>query len=159
MSEKSLKYRQYLEKFEDCPSSDFVEVDRPAYRWVKGVATSADFVPVNIEREPPPRMLDDADKMCMAYGLSMFDSWANSMAKFEKEYARRRPHQRAQFVEDKGGFIACVQLTRDDGLADEPNPKNHGHFTFHEYERARLVQNVLNVQRIFDDNGEFELHR
>jgi hypothetical protein len=81
MTDKKLKYLKYLEKFKDCPSSDFIEVDRDAYRWANSPVTPNDFVPINIISEPPARMLDDSDKMCMAYGLSMFNSLINSHRK------------------------------------------------------------------------------
>lgn len=72
MTKKILKYKQYLEKFPDCPSSNFNEVERDAYRWPNNPLSPNDFIPVNLISEPPPRLLDDSDKMCKAYGLSMF---------------------------------------------------------------------------------------
>lgn len=76
---KKFKYRQYLEKFPNCPSSDFEEVEREAYRWTHKPISPSDFTPVNLIKEPPPRMLDDSDKICMGYGLSMFDTLSNSL--------------------------------------------------------------------------------
>lgn len=105
MTQKKLKHIQYLEKFKDCPSSDFKEVDRDAYRWTQNQIISIDFIPVNIIGVPPARILDDTDEMCMAYGLSMFDSLQNSINKYQKEYIKRRQHQREQFIQDKGTFI------------------------------------------------------
>ena len=157
MTEKKLKYIQYLEKFKDCPPSDFKEVDRDAYRWTQNPVTSNDFIPVNIIGEPPARILDETDKMCMAYGLSMFDSLKNSINKYQKEYKKRRQHQREQFIKDKGNFIAFLKLSKNDGLADEPNEENFGHFTFHEYYKTELEKKVLNLYNIFLDNGEFNI--
>lgn len=157
MTEKKLKYLQYLEMFKDCPSSDFKEVDRDAYRWTRNPVTSNDFIPINIISEPPPRMLDDSDKMCMGYGLSMFDTLKNSINKYQKEYKKRRPHQREQFIQDKGSFIALVRLGINDGLADEPNPDNFGHFTFYEYYQAELINKVSYLYNIFLDNGELNI--
>lgn len=157
MTEKKLKYLQYLEKFKDCPSSAFKEVDRDAYRWTRSSVTSNDFIPINIISEPPPRMLDDSDKMCMAYGLSMFDTLENSIKKYQKEYKKRRQHQREQFVQDKGSFISMVNLSKNDGLADEPNQNNFGHFTFHEYYQTELKNKVLYLYDIFLENGEFSI--
>lgn len=157
MTEKKLKYIQYLEKFKDCPPSDFKEVDRDAYRWTQNPVTTNDFIPVNIIGEPPARILDETDKMCMAYGLSMFDSLKNSIIKYQKEYKKRRQHQREQFIKDKGNFIAFLKLSKNDGLADEPNEENFGHFTFHEYYKTELEKKVLNLYNIFLDNGEFNI--
>jgi hypothetical protein len=157
MTEKKLKYIQYLEKFKDCPPSDFKEVDRDAYRWTQNPVTLNDFIPINIIGEPPARILDETDKMCMAYGLSMFDSLKNSIDKYQKEYIKRRQHQREQFIQDKGNFIALLKLSKNDGLADEPNEGNFGHFTFHEYDQTELEKNVLNLYNIFLDNGDFNI--
>ena len=112
---------------------------------------------MNIIGEPPARILDDTDKMCMAYGLSMFDSLKNSIDKYQKEYIKRRQHQREQFIQDKGNFIALLKLSKNDGLADEPNEGNFGHFTFHEYDQTELEKNVLNLYNIFLDNGDFNI--
>jgi hypothetical protein len=48
-------------------------------------------------------------------------------------------------------------LSKNDGLADEPNEGNFGHFTFHEYDQAELEKNVLNLYNIFLDNGDFNI--
>jgi hypothetical protein len=157
MTEKKLKYLQYLEKFKDCPSSGFKEVNREAYRWTRNPVTSNDFIPVNIIGEPPPRILDDTDKMCMGYGLSMFDSLEHSVRKYRKLYDKLRQHQREQFIQDKGNFIALLNLSKNDGLADDPNKGNFGHFTFHEYYHTELQKKVLSVYNIFLDNGEFTI--
>lgn len=157
MTQKKLKHIQFLEKFKDCPSSDFKEVDRDAYRWTQNPITSTDFIPVNIIGVSPARILDDTDKMCMAYGLSMFDSLKNSINKYQKEYIKRRQHQREQFIQDKGNFIALLKLSKNDGLADEPNEGNFGHFTFHEYYQTELEKKVLNLYNIFLDNGDFNI--
>src|SRR5690606_30122951 len=155
MTEQKLKYLQYLEKFKDCPSSDFKEVDRDAYRWTKNPVTPHDFIPINVISQPPPRMLDDTDKMCMGYGLSMFDSLKNSIDKYKKQYKRYRKHQREQFVQDKGCYIAKLSVCKNDEMADEPNEYNYGHFTFHEYQYTHLEHKVLKLYNIFLDNGEF----
>lgn len=157
MTEKKLKYLQYLEKFKDCPSFDFTEVDRDAYRWTNTPVTSNDFIPVNILSEPPPRMLDDFDKMCMGYGLSMFNSLINSLSKYQKEYKKRRSHQKEQFIQDKGSYIALIKLTKNDGIADEPNEDNYGHFTFHQYSHTSLEFKVSTLYNISKDNGEFNI--
>lgn len=157
MTDKKLKYLKYLEKFKDCPSSDFIEVDRDAYRWANSPVTPNDFVPINIISEPPARMLDDSDKMCMAYGLSMFNSLINSHRKYQKEYNKRRQHQRVQFIQDKGSHITLIKLTKNDGIANEPNEDNFGHFTFHEYSHTSLDFKVSTLYNIFKDNGEFNI--
>jgi len=157
MTDKKLKFKQYLEKFPDCPSADFIEVERAAYRWTNNPLSVNDFIPINLISEPPPRMLDDSDRMCLAYGLSMFDTLLNSLSKFQKEHNKRRPHQREQFKQDKGSHISLIKLTKDDGIADIPNDRNYGHFTFHEYSKTNLQAKILTFYNIFKENGEFNV--
>ena len=95
--------------------------------------------------------------MCMGYGLSMFDSLMNSINKYQKEYKKRREHQKEQFIKDKGSYITLLNLSKNDGIADKPNSENFGHFTFHEYYHARLENKVLNLYNIFLVNGEFNI--
>lgn len=157
MKEKKLKYKEYLGNFPNCPSPDFIEVERDAYRWTHHPLFVNDFIPVNLINEPPARMLDDSDKMCIAYGLSMFSSLINSLTKYQLEYKKRRPHQKEQFKEDKGNYIALIKLMMSDGVADIPNETNYGHFTFHEYSETSLENRVSNFQNIFKENGEFNI--
>lgn len=155
--EKKLKYLLYLEGFNDCPPSLFKEVDVNAYRWTRNPVSSNDFIPLNISSSPPPRMLDQSDKMCMGYGLSMFNTLENALDKYKKEFLKRRQHLRKQFIQDKGDFVAMLNLSKTDGQADEPKQDNFGHFTFHEYYHAELEKKVVHLYCIFTDNGEFNV--
>jgi hypothetical protein len=157
MMEKKLKYQKYLQDFKNCPPVHFAEVDRYAYRWTKEMVTSNDFLPINIMHEPPPRILDDSDKMCMAYGLSMFDALTNSLSKYRKEYKKRRSHQKVQFIQDRGSCIAELILHPDDGLADQPNRDNFGHFTFYEYQHTHLENKIISLYKVFLENGDHNI--
>lgn len=155
METEKLKYQKLLEQFPDCPGNEFEEVEKEAYRWVHKPLTDTDFLPVNIISEPPPRMLDDSDKMCRGYGLSMFDTFEDALGKYKKIFKKLRSHQRVQFKEGKGNYIALLALTKDMGIADEPNERNYGHFTFYEYANTDLQKNVSDLNEIFKENGEF----
>ncbi len=152
---KKLKYQEYLQKFKDCPTIDFVEVDKDAYRWTHNPVTVDDFLPVSINE--PQRILDKSDLKCMSYGLSMFDTLSNSILKYKTLYDKSRPLQKKQFIEDKGNFIALIKLGKNDGIADEPNQSNFGHFTFHEYSNINLQFKVLTLHNIFNEDGAFNI--
>ncbi|WP_027002515.1 hypothetical protein [Hugenholtzia roseola] len=154
MKDKKLKYAQYLQKWQDCPAANFAETDKIAYRWVKIPITLNDFLPIHVISEPPPRILDDSDKMCSGYGLSLFDTLSNAASRYQKIYHKLRPHQREQFKIDKGTSIAFLRLEKEDGLSDTAN--DYGHFTFHEYENAELEKKVLETYTIFKQDGTFE---
>ncbi|TZF85001.1 hypothetical protein FW774_08525 [Pedobacter sp. BS3] len=116
-----------------------------------------DFKPINLINEPPARMLEDTDKICMGYGLSMFDTLNNSVKKYRKLYNNLRSYQKEQFKQDKGSYVTCLNLLATDGVADSPNESNFGHFTFHEYSETNLESKVLKLFSIFNENGEFNL--
>ncbi len=157
MQAKKLKYKEYLEKYKNCPTSDFIEVERDAFRWTGTDVSLEDFIPVNIKRKPPARILDDSDKMCMAYGLSMFDTLNNALKKYFKLYKKQRIHQQEHFKQDKGTKIAMINLTKNDGIADLPNKNNFGHFTFHEYKETNLVGKISDLYSVFKSNGDFNI--
>ncbi len=152
MAAKTLKYERYLEEFPNCPPAGFKEVEREAFRWTHNPLAANDFIPINIISEPPARMLDELDKMCMGYGLSLFDSLENSKLKYKKLHKNLRPHQKEQFKQDKGDCIAYLTLSMNHGIADIPN-KNNGHFTLHEYSGTNIESEVLNFFDIFNDDG------
>lgn len=155
MVSKKLKYLELLKEFPDCPSKDFEEINCHAYRWTKSPVNAADFIPLNISDDPPQRILDDTDKMCIGYGLSMFDTLENSFNRYKRLYNNHRELQRGHFKEDKGTHIAEVELNEINGIANKPN--RMGHFTFHEYENTQLETQVISVTNIFKENGEFNI--
>lgn len=93
MLDKKLKYQSFLEKFPACPSENFSNVEIKAFRWVHQPININDFLPLNIIQSPPIRILDNNDLMCIAYGLSMFDSIENACTKYKKQYFSKRKHQ------------------------------------------------------------------
>jgi hypothetical protein len=153
MNRKKLKYQELLAEFPNCPPSQFEEVKRVAFRWVHKPIISTDFQPLNIIKEPPQRMLEDSDKMCMGYGLSVFDTFENSVERYKAIFKKIRKHQKEQFKEDKGDCVASLILSKADGIADNPN--KHGYFTFYEYLDIDLEESVEQSFEIFKDNGEF----
>lgn len=102
-------------------------------------------------------MLDKSDKMCMGYGLSMFDTLVNSILKYRHLYGKFRHHQKEQFKQDKGSYVALVRLRMSDGVADMPNERNYGHFTLHEYAEVSLESKVSNFYEIFDKDEEINI--
>jgi hypothetical protein len=154
MINKKMKYDELLNKFPNCPALHYQEVSRPSFRWIIGEKHVNNFIPINLISAPPPKMLDESDKMCMGYGLSFFDSFSNAFEKYKSLYSRKREHQREQFREDKGTIIATITIKNDDGIADEPNYNNYGHFTFHEYHATDLNHKIEQITSIFESYGK-----
>jgi hypothetical protein len=150
---KKLKYQRYLSAFPDCPPGHFQEVSRLSFRWVFGMENENNFQPLNLKPNPPQRILDETDMMCMGFGLSFYDSLKNAFGRYKSLYQKRRAHQRPQFINDKGAFIAAVSLDSHSGIADEPNITNYGHFTFHEYELINLNDKITKLTSIFESDG------
>jgi hypothetical protein len=154
MLSKKLKYLEYLNKYPDCPPQNFKEVSRVSFRWIIAADHPNNFTPLNLGQEPPARMLDETDKMCKGYGLSFFDSLDNAFERYKSLYQKKRQHQREQFKEDKGTLIGEIKIDKADGIANEPDVYNYGHFTFHEYNDTNLNSKPANITNIFEQDGE-----
>jgi len=153
MLNKKLKYESYLSNFNNCPSIDFKEISGGFFRWTKLKGSENNFLPLSIMKKPPQRLLDDQDKICISYGLSFFDSKQNAFNKYTDIYNKqKREHLKELFKDEKGTYIALVNIKEEDGIADKPNEKN-GHFTFHEYHDTDLSIRMYNEVSIFETNG------
>ncbi|MCK5719175.1 MAG: hypothetical protein KAH84_04400 [Thiomargarita sp.] len=153
MHSKKFKYQEYLKKYQNCPPEYYQEINMVAYRWVHNTIHKNDFMPINLINDPPPRMLDETDKMCMGYGLSLFNTSLNAISKYKSIYSKKRKHLKIKFIEDVGNAVAKIEIKKD-GVGNKPNLKNFGHFTFHEYENRNLANRIVYKTKIlFDKNG------
>jgi len=151
---RPFKYSDLLRQYSNCPPDDYKELSKLAFRWVHNHAQHEnDFKPLNLIKTPPPRMLDDSDKMCMGYGLSWFNTCEEAIKKYETLYHKLRAKQKINFQEEKGDTIAQIHLDVRDGKGSDPN--NEGHFTFHEYVETNLSTKIVNFTAIFDEHGNF----
>ena len=134
----------------------YKNIDIKCFRWVFKDNLSDSFIPMNIIKEPPPRMLDDTDLMCKGYGLSLFDTFENGINRFKALYQKKRNVSHEDFLKDKGDSIAYLDLSEiGTGIYGDLNTQN-GHFTFHEYDGIDLSEKVVNITNIFDSNGDFK---
>lgn len=152
---RKLKYQKYLDEFANCPPNYYKERTENAFRWVFQNRLSDSFMPLNRIKEPPQRMLDDSDIMCKGFGLSFFDTYAHACARYEALYKRKRGLSHDVFMADKGDSIAELEMTENEGIFGDVNDAN-GHFTLHEFEETDLTKNVLMIEDIFEENGEFK---
>jgi hypothetical protein len=155
MNLKRLKYAVALNEFPNCPPMTYKELNESAFRWVFRDNLAASFLPLNVIKEPPQRMLDEADLMCKGFGLSLFDTFDHANARYLALYKRKRGISHDDFVAEKGDAIAELVLTGEEGLFGDKNEAN-GHFTFHEFETTDLTKNVLSMDDIFERNGNFK---
>ncbi|WP_184549072.1 hypothetical protein [Mucilaginibacter sp. FT3.2] len=157
MLNKKLKYKQFLENYTDCPSEDFKEISGNFCRWISINDYENNFKPLNIITNPPQRLLNDSDKLCMGYGLSFFDSPQNALNRYSTLFEKqKRAHLKEIFKTDKGTQIAVIKIEHEDGLANEPNATN-GHFTFHEYELVEFKEKIKSRINIFADDGTINI--
>lgn len=153
MKNKILKYKEYLDRFPNCPSDDFSNENSESYRWVNKRPTNNDFIPLNLIKEPPPRVLEDSDLMCIGYGLSFFDSLIKAYEKYLNLYNKKREHLKVIFISDYGNSIAKININKSDGLKGNHNTET-GHFTFHIYDHCDLTSQIIEILNIFDENGK-----
>jgi hypothetical protein len=149
MESKLLKYKGYLERYEDCPSSDYRELSAILSRWVHDEIYEADLKPLNMVL--PLRELDSDDLKCMGYGLSLFSSKDNARKKYLDRYNRLNDFQQEIYIKEKGTFIAQLHVLKDDGIGNEPNKA--GHITFHEYVNTNLKDRIIEITSIFVEDG------
>jgi hypothetical protein len=154
MNDKKFKYQELLAKFPNCPPADYIEIENGAFRWIHGKDHENNFKPINLISDPPPRMLDETDNMCKGFGLSLFDSIENAYKKYKELYCKKREHQREDFINEKGRYIATLKLLCSDGVAGSFSKS--GHFTFHEYESTNLKNRMeSSFFSIFGADGKF----
>jgi hypothetical protein len=124
------KYSTHLQSSDDCPPNDYRELNIKAFRVVyTDPPGDACFLPVALKK-PSRRNTKEDSQNCKAFGLSFFtteDSLRKTMRKV-KEHTKN-------IDQSIGTKIAEGKLEHSDGVA-EPNP--NGHFTFHEYQNAKL---------------------
>jgi hypothetical protein len=60
-----------------------------------------------------------------------------------------------EFIEGKGNAIAELMINETDGKLGDLDEIS-GHFTFHAYETTNLINNILKMEDIFDENGNFK---
>jgi hypothetical protein len=152
---RKLKYQKYLDEFPNCPPIHYKELKENAFRWVFRHRLSDSFMPLNVTKVPPQRMLDDSELMCKGFGLSFFDTYAHAFARYEALYKRKRGVSHKAFMLEKGDSIAELEIIENEGIFGDINDEN-GHFTFHEFEETSLTKNVLTIEDIFDNNGKFK---
>jgi hypothetical protein len=113
-----LKYQQYLDLYNNCPPVLYNSETEMGYRWVKKNNLKDSFLPLNLMKEPPPRMLDNSDLMCKGYGLSFFDSEDNSLSQYKSLYKMKRGLSYEDFVSEKGDTIAYLEIKEQGILGD-----------------------------------------
>ncbi|HYV90386.1 MAG TPA: hypothetical protein VE978_01325 [Chitinophagales bacterium] len=156
MWRKKLKYEEYLKQFPNCPPAYYLEIEGLFFRWVHSSILPEDFTPLGLVSETPQRILDDSDKSCMSYGLSLFNSPANALYRYKKLIKNMRgKFQREKFKQEKGNTIASVAIQNDEGVAGDMSQET-GHFTFHEYEGTNFAIKCQNLTGIFTEHGEIK---
>ena len=155
MNATELKYAEHLDKTSNCPPNIYVALDVNSFRWVFQNRLQDSFTPLNLIKEPPQRILDDTDLLCKGFGLSFFDTFDNSEKRYKALYKRKRGLSHNEFIAEKGDSVAELTMNGTEGVFGDWNESN-GHFTFHEYETTDLTKNVLKMEDIFDNNGNFK---
>lgn len=150
-----MKYQSFLDKLEKCPPEIYKESSCSAFRWIFSKNINNSFVPLNLIKEPPARMIDKDDLMCKGYGLSLFNALDKGKAKYMKLYNQKRGLTHDEFIIDKGNAIAELKITENEGIFGDLNAQN-GHFTFHEYEGVDLSKKIINISNIFEKDEDFK---
>lgn len=148
---KVLKYQSYLDKYKNCPK-DCKEKDMTAYRWVHNPIIEKDFEPYLLNSEPPVRLLGADDQLCTGYALSLYKDAKSAIKVYIDKYNKQdREKKRIKYIERLGDSTAKLNITKDDGISD--NPKYDGHFNFFEYKECNLLKSVSEILHNFAKDG------
>jgi hypothetical protein len=91
----------------------------------------------------PDQILRTKELECKAWGLSFFDTLAGA-----KESLQIWMVKIPNFGKEVGDHIATLSINPEDGIASEPERKNFGHFTFHEYICSDFTSKITNLEPI-----------
>ena len=150
--DRKLRYQKYLDKYEDCPSSDCSEREIECFRWVHKEYIENDFIPQPLMERNPPRVLDDKDTKCNSFCLSLYKDLESSKENYNSTYSRlliKKENLAEVFRRNVGDHSAKIILLKEDGISDIPNNKT-GHFSFHPYEDTKLLDKVIGIFNNFD---------
>ncbi|MGL4597124.1 MAG: hypothetical protein ACRCYO_06340 [Bacteroidia bacterium] len=145
-----LKYKGFLSKFDHCPAANFSGVSMLAFRWVHAQTHENDFKPLWLIQHPPAKALDDSDKMCSGFGLSLYTDEAKAKKHYKAVLAVKPPKLQVKFRKDKGDCIAHLRLHKADGVAGDFNAET-SHFDFHESIDTDLNVRIIKRINIFED--------
>ncbi len=149
---KVFKYQKYLQEYPDCPPKSYAETNFQVFRWVNENAINKSFLPLNLLKYPPMGF-DKTDDMCKSYGLSVFNTFENALAKYKKLYLMKGGLSHEDFIEGKGDSIALLDLKITHGVIGDLNKQ--GHLTLHEYIGTDLIETIVNITKIIDKHGKF----
>jgi hypothetical protein len=120
------KYQTYFEKLSTpCPPTEFTAQNRKAFRWIfDEIDDSDNFKPVYFKN--PKRFNDKSDEeICMAIGLSFFESLATA----EKRFYQLKKRLGGEAFKILGSQITEGFLNEEDGVSGKTDA--NGHSTHH----------------------------
>ena len=138
-----LKYESQLSLLKNCPPNSASAQDRDSWRFVFHPMGPESFVPVELLNKARHRTGDPRTKRkecCSGWGLSMFDTSAQAMAKFSK-LASSIPNIKARV----GTHLAFARLTALHGISTASNAD--GHFDLHPESNA-VLHGVFSIQSV-----------
>ncbi len=139
----AFKYRKQHAGIDDCPPASYLGRKVTAYRYVHDPdPNKMSFIPQSLK--PNPRKLRGADAQCCGLGLSVYATEDLARAKFEsmkRMFNASVAHERVTKI--LGTHLDELALTSALGVCDEP--RDDGHFTFHEYASCNLASVATRV--------------
>jgi hypothetical protein len=137
------KYHNHIESLSDCPPTACEAREVTAFRFVfDDLADQRNYEPPYIISPNRRNSAASDATTCDGYGLSFFDSLAQSTTFYAKLKSNfKKIHLRL------GTQVAQVGLLEQDGLCTDV--QDNGHFTLHEYEGVTFVGRLQIVQHVY----------
>ena len=132
----TLKYQNEIQNL-NCDLSNFQEIERNSFRWTfESIEDSRNFEPVLISA---PNRIEQIG--CLGFALSVFVT---------KEAGIKRHNNltldKPKLFKKLGSHIASGDLTKSDGIANEPD--EYKHFDFFTYENVDLSNKFTVLESI-----------
>ncbi len=149
MSKRLLKYQKYLDKYKNCPPQNFIERDFECFRWVHDKPTEKNFLPIPFIRPVMQRQLDDNDKGCIYYALSVYKDLKSARNAYKYRCSKFRTEDlEMKFRDAIGEYAAKLQIEKADGISNAPDNRT-GHISFYEYTDCKLLDKIKGRFDIF----------
>lgn len=134
-----LKYQTQVESIPDCPCCKERIPDK-VYRFVQhNPLDYSDFIPKAIKTPDKINHFSNPDR-CLNHGISLFDSMANAMLRYESFSNKLK-------LKKGFRFIAEGVLNESDGIAHK-STASKGHLTFYEGKDIELLSKFEKIREL-----------
>jgi len=140
-----LKYKQYIDLYDECESKECIARRRVAFRWTfESIKDKRNFLP----RYLLPAYENEPKESCVGYSLSMFDKADQAIDRLKKLSKGKN-----NIYKKLGTHLASGTIEETDGISglSSINQINKGHFSIFEYVNADFSETFKIQEKLIKD--------